>query len=87
MPDRFAHSEASLSGPASSGFAITPSDTIDLPEATRALYIGTGGNLSLRMLSGETLTFSNVTAGSLLPLRVSRVFATATTATAIVGLV
>ncbi|SMF39635.1 hypothetical protein QTA58_06645 [Neorhizobium sp. CSC1952] len=87
MPDRFAHMQASLSGPASSGFAITPSDGSDLPETTRALYVGTGGNLSVRMLSGETLALSNVSSGSLLPLRVTRVFATGTTAAAITGLV
>jgi len=87
MPDRFANTQASLSGPASSGFSITPSNSADLPETTRALYIGTGGSLSVRMLSGETLTLPNVLPGSLLPLRVTRVFATATTATAIAGLV
>jgi len=87
MPDRFANTQASLSGPASSGFSITPSDSTDLPETVRALYVGTGGNLSVRMLSGETLTLANVPAGSLLPLRVTRVFANATTASAIAGLV
>jgi hypothetical protein len=86
MPDRFANSEASLSGPASSGFSISPSDVNALPETTRALYVGAGGSLSMRMLSGETLTLSNVTSGSLLPLRVTHVFATGTTAGAIAGL-
>lgn len=86
MPDRFANSEASLSGPASSGFSILPSDVNALPETTRALYVGAGGSLSMRMLSGETLTLSNVTSGSLLPLRVTHVFATGTTAGAIAGL-
>ncbi|WP_037079644.1 spike base protein, RCAP_Rcc01079 family [Neorhizobium vignae] len=87
MPDRFANTQASLSGPAASGFAITPGDSADLPETTRALYVGTGGHLSVRMLSGETLTLSNVPAGGVLPLRVTRVFATGTTAVAITGLV
>ncbi|CDZ26305.1 hypothetical protein [Neorhizobium galegae] len=87
MPDRFANTQASLSGPAASGFSITPSDSSDLPETTRALYVGTGGHLSVRMLSGETLALSNVPAGGLLPLRVTRVFATGTTAAAITGLV
>ncbi|KGD86576.1 MULTISPECIES: hypothetical protein [Rhizobium/Agrobacterium group] len=87
MHDRFANMQASLSGPASSGFSITPSDGSDLPEATRALYVGTGGNLTVRMLSGETLTLSNVSSGSLLPLRITRVLATGTTAAAIAGLV
>lgn len=87
MPDRFADMQASLSGPASSGFSIAPSDGDDLPEATRALYVGTGGHLSVRMLSGETLMLSNVLSGSFLPLRVTRVLSTGTTAAALVGLV
>ncbi|WP_117193048.1 spike base protein, RCAP_Rcc01079 family [Rhizobium terrae] len=87
MSDRFANTQPSLSGPASSGFAIAPSDSIDLPEATRALFVGIGGNLGVRMLSGETLTLSNVSSGSLLPLRTTRVFATGTTAASIAGLV
>lgn len=87
MHDRFANTQASLSGPASSGFPVTPSDGSDLPETTRALYVGIGGNLTVRMLSGETLALSNVSPGSLLPLRVTRVFATGTTAAAIAGLV
>jgi len=87
MPDRFADMQASLSGPASSGFSITPSDGDDLPETTRALYVGTGGNLSMRMLSGETLTLLNVLPGSFLPLRVTRILSTGTTAAALVGLI
>ena len=87
MPDRFATTQPSLSGPASSGFAVVPSDSIDLPETTRAIYVGTAGDIALRMLTGETLTLANVQPGSLFPLRVTRVLATGTTATGIAGLV
>lgn len=87
MPDRFSNTQPSLSGPASSGFAITASDTIDLTESIRALYVGGSGDVSVRMLSGETLVLRNVPGGSLLPLRITRVFATATTATDLAGLI
>ena len=87
MPDRFANTQPSLSGPAASGFAVSPNDASDLPETTRALYVGIGGNMAVRMLSGETLTLSNLSAGSLLPLRVTRVMSSGTTASAIIGLV
>ncbi|OJT95466.1 MAG: hypothetical protein BGN83_04940 [Rhizobium sp. 63-7] len=87
MVDRFANTQPSLSGPASSGFSITPNDTTDLAETVRALYVGGGGNLSVTMLSGEVVTLANVFAGSILPLRAVRVRATGTTATDIVGLV
>ncbi|PWE56187.1 hypothetical protein DEM27_12210 [Metarhizobium album] len=87
MADRFANTQPSLSGPASSGFSITPNDATDLAETVRALYVGGGGNLSVTMLSGEVVTLANVFAGSILPLRAVRVRATGTTATDIVGLV
>ncbi len=86
MTDRFANFQPSLSGPASTGFAIVPSNDTELAEATRALYVGSGGDLAVTMLSGATVVLTGVAAGSLLPLRVVRVRATGTTAGAIVGL-
>ncbi len=87
MPDRFSSNIPSLTSPATHAFAIAPNDTTDLSEVTRAVYIGGGGALAVRMLSGQTVTFSGATGGSTLPLRVDRVLATGTTATGIVGLV
>ncbi|MCA1969041.1 MAG: hypothetical protein LDL42_07905 [Rhizobium sp.] len=86
MTDRFAAFQPSLSGPASTGFTVVPDDATDLPEATRALYVGMGGNLAVTMLSGAEFVLSGLPDGSLLPLRVVRVRATGTTAGAIVGL-
>ena len=87
MPDRFSANAASLSGPASHVFPVTPSDATDLTEAVRALYIGSGGTVSLRTVSGATATFLSVAAGSILPVRADRVLQTGTTATDIVGVV
>lgn len=86
MTDPFARSHPSLAGPASAGFAVTPNDAADLPQITRALHVGGGGNLAVLMMNGEALTFTGVQDGSLLPVRVSRVLAAGTTATSIVGL-
>ena len=86
MSDRFSSNTASLTGPASHGFAITPDDSADLAETTRALYVGTGGSLAVRMLSGNVVTLSGVVAGSILPLRIDRVLLSGTTAGGIVGL-
>jgi hypothetical protein len=60
---------------------------VDLPEMTRALYIATGGDVDLTLLSGERLTFCAIADGSFLPPRVSRVNASGTTAENIVALV
>ncbi|OJF93632.1 spike base protein, RCAP_Rcc01079 family [Pararhizobium antarcticum] len=87
MPDRFSSNAPSLTGPATHAFDVTPSDTLDLADVTRAVYVGVGGALAVRMLSGQTITLSGVTGGSTLPLRIDRVLATGTTATGIVGLV
>lgn len=77
---------ASAEAPASSGFAITPDNDAALSRPTRALYVGGSGAVSLVLASGDEITLSGVPGGSLLPLRVIRVRATGTTATALVGL-
>lgn len=87
MQDRFEAWTTSLDAPASHAFAVTPSNADLLTEATRALYVGGGGNLALVMLSGAEISLLSVAAGSILPLRVRQVKATGTTATALVGLV
>lgn len=86
MSDRFASHGPSLTGPASAGFAIIPNDSLDLVEITRAVYIGIGGDLVVTVASGQALTFASVPDGSVLPLRISRVHATGTTAESILGL-
>lgn len=85
MTDRYGDLSSNLTSPVSGGFTITPDDSAVLPEATRALYVGLGGSLSVQMLWGASLTFDNVQTGSVLPIRVTKVLA-ASTAGAIVGL-
>ena len=70
------HSPAAA-GPVSSAAAVTPSDDTDLTYVTRALYVGTSGNLRVTMQDGQTVTFSSVPVGWH-PLRVSRVLSTST---------
>ncbi len=84
--DRFEQFAGSLDAPASHAFAIAASDTVNLADVTRALYVGGGGDLSVVMLSGETALFSAVVTGTILPLRVRRVNATGSTASDLVGL-
>ncbi len=86
MSDRFASHTPSLTGPASAAFPITPSDSLDLPETTRALYVGIGGDVRVAMASGQVVTFESVPDGCLLPIRAIRVQATGTTAAGIIGL-
>ncbi len=85
MADRFPNRAGGANAPAKHAFSITPNDSTDLTQETRALYVGGSGNLAVVMASGQLVTFAGVTAGSLLPIRVDRVKATGTTATDILG--
>ncbi|TCM54327.1 hypothetical protein C8J36_105184 [Rhizobium sp. PP-F2F-G48] len=87
MTDRYAHTADSLSSPATHAFAITPADALDLPETTRAIFVGSGGAIALRMQSGALVTLAGVPQGTLLPLRADRILASGTTASGLVGLV
>lgn len=85
--DRFDTYSASLTAPASVCFAITPDDAAALAEVTRAIYVGTGGNLAVRAAdSASDVTFVNAPSGAILDIRVSHVRATGTTAANLVGL-
>jgi hypothetical protein len=84
MADFFAKHTRSLTSPPEHAVAVTPADQ-DLAQVTRAVYVGVAGDLAVRMQDGGSVTFLGVPAGTLLPLRVSRVLP-ATTAGGIVGL-
>lgn len=64
--------------------AVTPSDTDDI-RLTRALHTGSGGNITVDM-DGKTVLFTATAAGTVLPIRVTRVRSTGTAATGIVAL-
>jgi hypothetical protein len=86
--------------PARNGFLIVPTDNKLLPAYTRAIWVGTAGNLTV-YLRGDPIngmspitkaasgpvTFMNVPAGTKLEICASCVMATGTTAGALVGLV
>ena len=86
MPDRFSDYAGGLESPATDGFAVTPNDAADVASITRAVYVGGGGNLAVTLASGAELTFTGLAGGTLLPVRLRRIKATGTTATALVGL-
>lgn len=64
------------------GENVTPSDSTILENG--CLYVGTGGNIKVRLVGGSVLTFSNVTDGSFLPIVVNMVYSTDTTASDII---
>lgn len=67
-----------------SAAAVTPSDAVDLPlKPCQALLVTVTGNLSVVMEAGGQVDLTSVAANVILPLRVSRVRATGTTATVV----
>lgn len=77
----------SVDDPAEHGVAVTPNDGADLSFNSRALWVGGAGAISVRMVGDSAdVLLSGIPAGTLLPIRVSRVRATGTTATLIVAL-
>jgi len=50
------------------------------------LYIGTGGNVKVKTSAGDIVTFDNLSNGQFFPVQVSKVFATGTSASGIIGL-
>jgi hypothetical protein len=92
----FRHANNTVS--AHGAVAVTASDTTDLP-VTRAIYIGGTGNIAIVMpdhnldlgasaaaAQALAVVFSNVSAGTILPVQAVRVLSTGTTATNIVAL-
>lgn len=76
-----------LTAPAVKDEAVVPSDTVDLAKVSRGLYVGTGGHVALLLAgSAGVKTYKNVAAGTFLPFRVRRVYATNTTAADMIAL-
>jgi len=80
-----AYRSTDSTAPAHGAVAVTPSDATSFP-VTRALYVGTAGNLTVRMADGQdNVLFSNVPVG-IIALQVDKVYATGTGAAGIVAL-
>jgi len=86
MTDSFRNLARSLTSPPEDAAVIVPNDAVDLPELIRALYVGSGGDVTVKMAGGAQVTLASLPTGMLIPLRAARILATGTTATALVGL-
>lgn len=84
--DQFSAHATSLESPASGAAAISPSDNVDLPHVTRAIYVGGGGDLAVTMKDGGNATFKNMVGGTVIAIRAARVLVAGTTVTDIVGM-
>ncbi|WP_375401965.1 hypothetical protein [uncultured Sphingomonas sp.] len=77
-----------LSASARAPFAVNSNDADELPTIPKALYVGTGGHVTLRGVDAAAdVVFRNVASGQVLDVRARFVRAGGTTASDIVGLV
>ena len=70
----------------SDGYAVTASDSADLPRLCDAIYVGGTGAVKVITEGGHDATFSAVPVGAILPIRARRVYSTGTTATNLLAL-
>ena len=84
MTDLYSGSGNDLLSPASNAIAVTPSDTADLPIASKRLWVGGAGTVKVNTVGGSTLTYTSP-AGAYINVRASRVYATGTSATSILA--
>lgn len=80
---------------ASRAAAVTPSDTLEIPNISTqdgsgnngcVLYVGTAGDVKVKTAGGDIVTFVGLNKGQFIPVQVLQVFATDTTSTSIVAL-
>lgn len=85
MPDLQHYADSAIA-PSRAPFAIIPSDTERLPAATKAIYVGTGGAVTLRGVDASAdVTYRNVPSGGYLVVCAAHVRATGTTAADLIG--
>jgi hypothetical protein len=83
MVDTFSSHGTSITSPPARAAQVTPDDTNDLPFFSRAIYVGTAGDMHVRTLEGDDVTYKNLSGTKV--LRVARIFATGTTASDIIA--
>jgi hypothetical protein len=68
------------------GYAVTKSDTTVYPNAFSGLYVGTGGDVTVRTMRGTILTFADVPSGGYVLMAGDKVMSTGTGASDITAL-
>lgn len=83
----FAKNKQDAQTPDYDGYAVTPTDSTDLGNGpTRGLFVTGAGNVNVTLVSGATAVLTSVPANTLIPIQVSQVQNTSTTATGIFAL-
>lgn len=79
--------QGEVSDPARRAVAITPHATNALAFTTKAIFVGTAGNITCKVADSDTdVLFKNLANGQILDIRATHVRATGTTAADLVAL-
>ena len=84
IKNRFPPEPADFTGPPTVHEAVTPSDTVNLAQVCRAIYVGVGGTVTCVKLDDTTIQYVGVAGGYILGM-FKRVNATGTAATNLVA--
>ena len=82
----FTNHEPGLESPPSRGLSVTPDNSNDLAFPIRGLMVAGAGDVSVVTLGGDTVTLPALQPGMQYAILATRVRATGTTATGILGL-
>lgn len=88
MADIFEHYQSTLTGPATYARSLTPSDTVELTDTPRWLSVENGGILRVDMLNNtasDNPVDVPVMSGQLVYIRATKIYATGTSASGILG--
>ncbi len=81
LSDRFRSIGDSVAAPSRKPYRIVPSDSAALRIVPKGIYVGTGGDVTLRGVgAAEDVTYRNLPDASYIAVRASHVRATGTTA-------
>lgn len=81
MSDNFASETDTLASSARRPYAVIPDDSASLALVPKGIYVGTGGDVTLRGIDAATdVTYRNLPDASYIAVRASHVRATGTTA-------
>jgi hypothetical protein len=86
MADSFAQYQDAENAPSRAPYSVVPHDSNALPTVPKGLYVGVGGDVTLRGISGSAdVTYRNLPDASYIAVRASHVRATGTTASALIA--
>ena len=86
MADNFSQYQDTEQSPARAPYAVVPHDSSALPVVPKGLYVGIGGDVTLRGVGASAdVTYRNLPDASYIAVRASHVRATGTTASALIA--